>query len=112
MDKKKEIEKVAQFFIDKMETDRCKNCNDFPCKCNEDLPGIGNTNFNLEFPTEFAETANILEPNIIKMSLNNNKEIVRICVNGDIFVKGKLIENDKELVEAFRSFFKDSGYLK
>jgi hypothetical protein len=36
MNKKKEIEKVAQFYIDKMETDRCKECNDYPCKCFED----------------------------------------------------------------------------
>jgi hypothetical protein len=28
---------------------------------------------------------------------------------GDIFVKGKLIENDIELVEAFKTFFKQQG---
>lgn len=31
-------------------------------------------------------------------------EIMKLCSNGDIFVKGKLIENDKELVEAMREF--------
>jgi hypothetical protein len=30
--------------------------------------------------------------------------ILKLCANGDIFVKGKLIENDKELVDALREF--------
>ena len=30
--------------------------------------------------------------------------IMRFCPNGDIFVKGKLIENDKEVVDGFREF--------
>jgi len=32
--------------------------------------------------------------------------------NGDILVKGKLVENDKKLVEAMRQFLKDTGHLK
>ena len=34
----------------------------------------------------------------------NNDEIIKLCANGDIFVKGKLIENDKEVVDAMREF--------
>lgn len=30
--------------------------------------------------------------------------ILKLCPNGDIFVKGKLIENDIEVVEALREF--------
>ncbi len=32
--------------------------------------------------------------------------------NGDVLIKGKLVENDKELVEAMRQFLKDTGHLK
>lgn len=32
--------------------------------------------------------------------------------NGDVLIKGKVIENDKELVEAMRQFLKDTGHLK
>jgi len=41
-----------------------------------------------------------------------NKEILKICENGDIFVKGKLAENDKEVVNALREFLKGQGFLK
>lgn len=35
--------------------------------------------------------------------------IVEIRYDGDILVRGKLIENDIELVEAFKTFFKQQG---
>lgn len=34
----------------------------------------------------------------------SDQEIIRFCENGDILVKGNLIENDKELVNAMREF--------
>jgi hypothetical protein len=40
------------------------------------------------------------------------KEIIKLCNNGDIFVKGKLIENDKEVVDALREFLRTQGLLK
>ena len=40
------------------------------------------------------------------------KEILKLCENGDIFVKGKLAENDKEVVDALREFLKVQGLLK
>jgi len=35
---------------------------------------------------------------------NGTVEIMRFNDNGDIFVKGKLIENDKQVVDALREF--------
>lgn len=40
----------------------------------------------------------------------DHKEILKLCQNGDIFVKGKLAENDKEVVDALREFLKAQGY--
>lgn len=40
------------------------------------------------------------------------QEILKLCENGDIFVKGKLAENDKEVVDALREFLKEQGFLK
>jgi hypothetical protein len=37
--------------------------------------------------------------------------ILKLCENGDIFVKGKLVENDKEVVDALREFLKGQGLL-
>lgn len=37
-------------------------------------------------------------------------EMLKLKSNGDIFVKGKLIENDKEVVEGLRLFLKEMGY--
>jgi len=37
---------------------------------------------------------------------NNTYEFIRICENGDVFVKGALIENDRELYAALCEFFK------
>lgn len=43
--------------------------------------------------------------NIIKfMGKDSDTPILQLDGNGDIFVKGKLIENDKEVVDALRKF--------
>ena len=34
----------------------------------------------------------------------SGEEILKLCENGDIYVKGRLAENDKEVVDAFREF--------
>jgi len=44
----------------------------------------------------------------ISFYLPNNREIIKLCSNGDIFVKGKKIENDKELVDGLREFLVQS----
>jgi len=53
------------------------------------------------------------EPNTIIFNLGKGDEpILLLKENGDIFVKGKLIENDKEIVDAMREFLKYSGFIK
>jgi len=52
-----------------------------------------------------------LESNTITFNMTGTTEIIKLCTNGDIFIKGKLIENDKEVVDAMREFLIDSGNL-
>jgi hypothetical protein len=42
--------------------------------------------------------------------VNGNEEILKLCVNGDIFVKGKLIDNDYEVVDALKEFLTGQGF--
>jgi hypothetical protein len=42
-----------------------------------------------------------LEPNSILFSCEG-KEMLKLCPNGDIFVHGRLADNDKEVVDALR----------
>jgi hypothetical protein len=51
-----------------------------------------------------------LEANTISFHPKENQEIpvIKLCGNGDIFVKGKLIENDIEVVQGMRDFLKNS----
>lgn len=47
------------------------------------------------------------EDNTIQFHVDDNattEPILKLCPNGDIFVKGRLVENDKEVVEALREF--------
>lgn len=46
---------------------------------------------------------------IVFVVANGLIEILRFCANGDIFVKGRKIVNDQEIVEGFRSFLKLSN---
>ena len=61
--------------------------------------------------TDLKLTGKEIENNTIHFFTNGNNEIIKLCDNGDIFVKGKLIENDKEVVDAMREFLKTQGYL-
>lgn len=49
---------------------------------------------------------------IFFMQDKGTNEILKLCENGDIFVKGRLAENDKEVVDALREFLKGQGFLK
>lgn len=40
----------------------------------------------------------------ICFAVRDHEAIIKLKANGDIYVKGKLIENDKELVQALREF--------
>ena len=52
------------------------------------------------------------QSNTIIFSTNVDNEMIKLCDNGDILVKGKLIENDKEVVNAMREFLKTQGILQ
>ena len=52
-----------------------------------------------------------LESNTIRFNTTDTTEIIKLCENGDILIKGKLIENDKEVVDAMREFLIDSGHF-
>lgn len=52
-------------------------------------------------------------PGDIRFEVNNGGlEILRLCPNGDIYVKGRLIENDKELVDGLREWLEMSRMEK
>jgi hypothetical protein len=56
---------------------------------------------------------NNLEPKTIKFYSNESQnEILKLCENGDIFVNGRLAENDKEVVDAMREFLLREGLIK
>lgn len=48
----------------------------------------------------------ISEQNVVFLKNNGTKELLKFCENGDIFVNGKLVETDKEVVDALREFLK------
>jgi hypothetical protein len=54
-----------------------------------------------------------LDPNTISFHTKefNTEPFIKLCENGDIFVKGKLIENDKEVVDAMREFLTQQGFI-
>jgi hypothetical protein len=54
-----------------------------------------------------------IQTNSIVFKISNDIEpIILLKNNGDIFVRGKLIENDIEVVQALREFLKENNYLK
>jgi len=50
-----------------------------------------------------------LEPNTITFCFGNDEPLIKLCYNGDIFIRGKLVENDKEVVEGMREFLKHAN---
>jgi hypothetical protein len=59
-----------------------------------------------------------LEPNVAPNTISftnekyNVEPFIKLCENGDIFVKGKLIENDIEVVDAMREFLTQQNFIK
>jgi hypothetical protein len=50
------------------------------------------------------------EPSTISFITGDQLEpILKLCQNGDIFIKGKLVENDLEVVEGMREFLKKAN---
>lgn len=55
---------------------------------------------------EKAQEIKDLEQGNIIFHTKGENEILKLCSNGDILVKGKLVENDLEVVDALREFLK------
>ena len=74
----------------------------------------GKMEFKSDDTSEVDTTINFHETDHPVMTLygsdNYTKEIIRFETNGDIYLHGKLIENDLEVVEGFREFSKINGY--
>ena len=51
------------------------------------------------------------EPNNIEFR-KQGKPILSFNNNGDIFINGRLVENDKEVVDGMRQFLTTSGIIK
>lgn len=55
----------------------------------------------------------IAQPNAdITFSVNNGTEVLKVCENGDFFVRGNKVTTDKEVYDGFVDFLKGSGYYK
>ena len=52
-----------------------------------------------------------LQSSTITFNASATEPILELKGNGDIFVKGKLIENDKEVVGALREFLQTQGFI-
>ena len=61
---------------------------------------------------EFNDSSFINDSKITFMSGQPQTEFIRLEHNGDIYVKGKLVTNDMELVNAMRAFLIESGHIK
>ena len=67
---------------------------------------MGTQTFNTKSNGTNLMTNPLLEQNVIFFKNNGTKELLKFCENGDIFVNGKLVETDKEVVDALREFLK------
>ncbi len=46
----------------------------------------------------------------ISFCINNGVEMIKICANGDFFVKGKKVTEDIDVYNGFVNFLKESGH--
>jgi hypothetical protein len=51
-------------------------------------------------------------PTNIVFRVRDDEEILKLDANGDIYVRGELAENDKQVVDALREYLRGVGYLK
>lgn len=56
------------------------------------------------------DTSKILSNTVFLKHNDINQPILELRYNGDILVKGKLITNDMEVVDALREFLGGQGY--
>lgn len=67
-----------------------------------DEPDLGELTRDL---TIVSQLTNNMAAGDISFVINGYGEVIKVKGNGDIFVKGNLITNDMEVVEAFKEFF-------
>jgi hypothetical protein len=53
--------------------------------------------------------ASPMPENCTVFSAANGDDILRLCNNGDIYVRGRLAETDSEVVNALRDFIKEQS---
>lgn len=58
-----------------------------------------------------GDTKQIIEPAISFKLKDNTTPLMEIFPNGDFFVKGNLVENDKEVFQAFKQWLILSGMI-
>jgi hypothetical protein len=63
-----------------------------------------NTEYNVRIVSPMPE-------NLIILRADNGDDILRLCFNGDIYVRGRLAESDSEVVNALRDFIKEQKIL-
>ena len=52
----------------------------------------------------------INDPNIVFQMANAEPPVLELKSNGEIFVRGELVETNKEVVEALKDFLRLNGY--
>ena len=63
----------------------------------------------LTTPVEMGKIFSQVDPSIIFCG-KDQKEILKLTPSGDIYVNGRLAENDKSVVDGLRRFLKVQGF--
>lgn len=67
-------------------------------------------NVNLNNKVQLIKSEDLPKNTIFFSVDKNQNEILKLCPNGDIFVKGRLAENDKEVVDALKEWLNSQGF--
>lgn len=66
-------------------------------------------NKNNKIPDDIINKA-LSDEQYIRFTLDG-KIIIELCEDGSIYVRGNLIDHDRQVVEAMKEFLKDGGYI-
>jgi hypothetical protein len=77
-------------------------------KLNESLKHSGNIVFTVPVPANDDDASNKPADGLI-LANAPSREVLRLCPNGDIFVRGSLVENDRQVVDGLREFLLGAG---
>lgn len=75
------------------------------------IPNYVDDNFNLQGEVLQLAKPEYLEPDVVFFNKVDEIPTLKLCPNGDIFVKGRLADNDKEVVDAMREFLRTQFHL-